>query len=146
MGTLSSAISSLASSTYLDLFSSVKSEKFRSREMMISKLLTLLWGVVLIGGAMLFRDAKNPVVEIGLSIASFTYGGLLGVFFLGLFFKKVSEKDAISGFIAGILVMVFVIYYTKIAYTWYVMIGVGVTLITANLTYFIGGLRKESNR
>ena len=42
--------------------------------------------------------------------------------------------------------MVFVIYYTKIAYTWYVMIGVGVTLITANLTYFIGGLRKENNR
>ncbi len=146
MGTLSSAISSLASSTYLDLFSSVKSEKFRSREMMISKLLTLLWGVVLIGGAMLFRDAKNPVVEIGLSIASFTYGGLLGVFFLGLFFKKVSEKDAISGFVAGILVMVFVIYYTKIAYTWYVMIGVGITLITANLTYYIGGLRKETNR
>ena len=68
--------------------------------MLVSKLLTLLWGVVLIGGAMLFRDAKNPVVEIGLSIASFTYGGLLGVFFLGLFFKKVAEKDAISGFIA----------------------------------------------
>ncbi|MCE1166010.1 MAG: sodium:solute symporter [Bacteroidetes bacterium] len=145
MGTLSSAISSLASSTYLDLFSNAKSEIFKKKEILISKLFTLFWGVVLIGGAMLFRDAKNPVVEIGLSIASFTYGGLLGAFFLGLFFKKVNEKDAITGFILGILVMVFVIYYTNVAYTWYVMIGVLMTLITANVSYFIRGLSKKNS-
>lgn len=136
MGTLSSAISSLASSTYLDLFHSVKSEKFRKKEMLWSKLFTLFWGAVLIGGAMLFRDSKNPVVEIGLSIASFTYGGLLGTFFLGLFFKKVSESDAIIAFAASILSMVFVIYYTGIAYTWYVIIGVVVALSVANISFY----------
>lgn len=137
MGTLSSAISSLASSTYLDLFAGVKSEKFRSKEIFWSKIFTLVWGVVLIGGAMLFRDSKNPVVEIGLSIASFTYGGLLGAFFLGLFFKRVNQTDAILGFILSIISMVFVIYFTKIAYTWYVIIGVIVTLAVANVSYFI---------
>ena len=136
MGTLSSAISSLASSTYLDLFSGVKSEKFRAKEIFWSKIFTLFWGVVLIGGAMLFRDSKNPVVEIGLSIASFTYGGLLGAFFLGLFFKKVNQSDAIWGFILSIVSMVFVIYFTKIAYTWYVIIGVIVTLAVANISYY----------
>src|SRR4030095_8911033 len=97
MGTLSSAISSLASSTYLDLFkSSEKGKELNpTRELLWSRIFTLLWGVLLIGGAMLFKDAKNPVVELGLSIASFTYGGLLGAFLLGIFFKKVVQRDAI---------------------------------------------------
>ncbi|MFA7360596.1 MAG: sodium:solute symporter [Candidatus Kapaibacterium sp.] len=137
MGTLSSAISSLASSTYLDLFANVKSDRFRSKEIFWSKIFTLFWGVVLIGGAMLFRDSTNPVVEIGLSIASFTYGGLLGAFFLGLFFKRVNQTDAIWGFMLSIVSMVFVIYFTTIAYTWYVIIGVIVTLAIANVSYFI---------
>lgn len=137
MGTLSSAISSLASSTYLDLFANVKSDKFRSKEIFWSKIFTLFWGVVLIGGAMLFRDSTNPVVEIGLSIASFTYGGLLGAFFLGLFFKRVNQTDAIWGFVLSIISMVFVIYFTKIAYTWYVIIGVIVTLSIANISYLL---------
>jgi len=135
MGTLSSAISSLASSTYLDLFKSSKlgKKKFATKEMIISKIFTLFWGTVLIGGAMLFSDTKNPVVELGLTIASFTYGGLLGVFLLGIFFRHINEKEAITGFFAGILIMVYVIYQTSIAYTWYTMIGVATTIIAANL-------------
>ncbi len=98
-----------------------------------SKIFTLLWGVVLTGGAMIFKDSKSPVVELGLSIASFTYGGLLGTFLLGMFFKRIKQIDAAIGFIAGILGMVFVIYYTKTAYTWYVIIGVIITIFVANI-------------
>jgi len=139
MGTLSSAISSLASSTYLDLFKSRIEGKEHSpkKELFWSRIFTLLWGVVLTGGAMIFKDSKNPVVELGLSIASFTYGGLLGTFLLGIFFKKIRQPQAMIGFIAGILAMIFVIYYTNIAYTWYVIIGVIITLITANLALLI---------
>lgn len=140
MGTLSSAISSLASSTYLDLFkiSSKGKDISAKNEMFWSKVFTLFWGVVLIGGAMLFKDSKNPVVELGLSIASFTYGGLLGTFLLGVFFKNTKQKDAMIGFFAGILGMIAVIYYTKTAYTWYVIIGVLITLIVANAVSLFG--------
>lgn len=136
MGTLSSAISSLASSTYLDLFKMTSKGKNLQpgKEMFWSKVFTLFWGIVLIGGAMIFKDSKNPVVELGLSIASFTYGGLLGTFLLGIFFKKTKQSDAIIGFIAGILGMVLVIYYTKTAYTWYTVIGVVITVIVANFS------------
>ena len=87
MGTLSSAISSLASSTFLDLFKLTSRGKqiSQKKEIYWSKIFTLFWGVILVGGAMLFRDSKNPVVEIGLTIASITYGGLLGTFLLGIF-------------------------------------------------------------
>lgn len=137
MGTLSSAISSLASSTYLDLFkmTAEKKEKHPKRELFLSRVFTLLWGIVLIGGAMLFRDTKNPVVELGLSIASFTYGGLLGTFLLGMFFKKTIQIDAIIGFACGILGMVVIIYSTTVAYTWYTIIGVLFSLTGANISY-----------
>jgi Na+(H+)/acetate symporter ActP len=53
---------------------------------------------------------------------------------LGIFFKKVKQTDAIIGFAAGIIGMVFVIYFTKIAWTWYTIIGVIFTIVTANIS------------
>jgi len=134
MGTLSSSISSLASSTYLDLFKQTSRGKAlsRNKEVLWSRILTLFWGVVLIGGAMLFTDTRNPVVELGLKIASFTYGGLLGTFFLGLLFRKTNQADAFAGFIAGILAMSAVISFTTIAYTWHTFIGCLVTIAVGN--------------
>jgi SSS family solute:Na+ symporter len=139
MGTLSSSISSLASSTFLDLFKYTARGKNldAATDMKWSKRFTLLWGVLLIGGAMLFTDTKNPVVEIGLKIASFTYGGLLGTFFLGLLFKKVQQRDAYAGFIAGILTMIAVLTFTHIDFTWHTLIGCLATIIVGNLASFV---------
>jgi solute:Na+ symporter, SSS family len=134
MGTLSSSISSLASSTFLDLFKQTAAGNAlsRNREVFWSRVLTLFWGVVLIGGAMLFTDTRNPVVELGLKIASFTYGGLLGTFFLGLLFRRTDQTDAFLGFIAGILAMSAVITWTTVAYTWHTFIGCLVTIGVGN--------------
>lgn len=139
MGTLSSSISSLASSTFLDLFKlTARGKELDERtEIIWSKRFTLLWGLILIGGAMVFTDTKNPVVEIGLKIASFTYGGLLGTFFLGLMFKRTNQTDAFAGFVAGIAAMIVVLTYTKIDFTWHTLIGCLATLIVGNLSSFI---------
>jgi len=139
MGTLSSSISSLASSTYLDLFKMTARGKKVSghSEVLWSKLFTLLWGIVLIGGAMLFTDSRNPVVEIGLKIASFTYGGLLGTFFLGLLFKRTNQKDAFIGFTAGIAAMIIVLSSTNIDFTWHTFIGSSVTILVGNISSLI---------
>jgi solute:Na+ symporter, SSS family len=136
MGTLSSSISSLASSTFLDLFKMTSRGRNLDgkKELMWSKIFTLFWGVVLVGGAMLFTDTSNPVVEIGLKIASFTYGGLLGTFFLGLLFHRTNQRDAYAGFIAGILVMVYVVFLTKIDWTWHTFIGAAATIIVGNVS------------
>lgn len=134
MGTLSSSISSLASSTYLDLFQRTSMSKTLDAkgEVLWSRLFTLFWGVVLIGGAMLFTDTRNPVVELGLKIASFTYGGLLGTFFLGLLFKRTNQTDAMIGFVSGLTAMISVLTFTKIDFTWHTLIGCSVTLIVGN--------------
>jgi len=136
MGTLSSSISSLASSTYLDLFRmTARGAALTGRaELVWSKIFTLFWGVVLIGGALLFTDSRNPVVELGLKIASFTYGGLLGTFFLGLLFPRVRQRDAYVGFISGLTAMALVLAYTRIDFTWHTFIGCTVTIAAGNLS------------
>jgi SSS family solute:Na+ symporter len=136
MGTLSSSISSLASSTFLDLIRlTKKGRSIQQRgEVRVSRMLTLFWGLALSGGAMLFTDSNNPVVEIGLRIASFTYGGLLGTFFLGLYFKRAGQRDALVGFVAGLAAMTYVILFTAIDYVWHTMIGCAVTMIVGNLS------------
>jgi SSS family transporter len=148
MGTLSSSISSLASATFLDLF------KFTARgrtldeqgDIRWSRLFTLLWGVLLIGGAMLFKDTRSPVVELGLKIASLTYGGLLGTFFLGLFFKGTTQVDATIGFICGLLVMVAVLVFTNIDFTWHTFIGSSVTVLVGNASHVLRKLAAGSRR
>jgi SSS family transporter len=136
MGSLSSSISSLASSAYLDLFKFSSTGRIinQQKEIFWSRIFTLFWGIVLIGGAMLFADTKNPVVELGLKIASFTYGGLLGTFFLGLLFKHTTQRDAYIGFIAGLLTMIAVLTWTRIDFTWHTLIGCFVTIVIGTLS------------
>lgn len=100
MSTLASSINALASSTTLDLYAPLSGRRDDTQHLMrVGKVFTLVWGVVLVGGAMLFRFASQgtPVVVVALEIASFTYGGLLGGFLLGMLSKRATEKDAIVG-------------------------------------------------
>jgi Na+/proline symporter len=74
------------------------------------------------------------VVELGLKIASFTYGGLLGTFFLGLLFKRTNQTDATIGFISGLTAMISVLTFTKIDFTWHTLIGCFVTIVVGNVS------------
>ena len=71
------------------------------------KLFTLMFGIILIVGGVLFQFVQQgtPVVVIALQIASFTYGGLLGGFLLGLISKNADQIDAIIGMGVAIAAM-----------------------------------------
>ena len=142
MSTLAASISSLSSSTVLDLyFPFTKKEISEAKKLKISRLVTVVWAVLLIISAVLFMDSSKAVVEIALSIASFTYGGLLGTFLLGIFVKKANQSSALFGFILGIITMIMVISFQLVAWTWYTLIGVIATIIFGKL--FIVFQRKK---
>ncbi len=143
MGSLSSSISSLASSTFLDLFRHSRRGRTLdpSQEIVWSRVFTLLWGILLVCGALLFSDTRNPVVEIGLKIASFTYGGLLGTFLLGFSSRRVAQPDAFAGLIAGLLTMVAVLEWTSVDWTWHTMIGCLATVLVGNISCRVRALR-----
>ncbi len=133
MSTLSSSITALGSTTMYDYVVPYYKKLSHSNEIRISRLITGIWCVLLVGSAILFMQSSQAVVELALSIASFTYGGLLGTFFLGVLFSKPQIKHAIPAFLTGIVVMVYIILFTSIAWTWYTLIGTFATVFTGLL-------------
>jgi len=131
MSTLAGSMSSLSSASVNDMFLPFFGKKLDDKtKLKISRLFTVFWAILLILSATIFKESSRAVVEIALSIAAFTYGGLLGTFLLGLLFKKVKQNDALIAFAAGIIAMIFVIFFTNIGWTWYTLIGVAVTIFT----------------
>jgi SSS family solute:Na+ symporter len=125
MSTLSGSLNSLASSSMLDIYKSrFGKNNTPQKDLFISRIITTIWGIVFIGGAMLFKDKNNPVVELGLAIASFTYGGLLGTFLLGIFFKNIKENTALIAQWSAIFFMTWIIGAKGIAQ--YAIIGINV--------------------
>ena len=108
MSSEASAINSLASSLTLDLYGPLSGRSGEADHMFrMGRIFTLLFGVVLIVGAIAFQFIQQgtPVVLIALNIASFTYGGLLGGFLLGVISRKADQKDAIIAMATAIVVM-----------------------------------------
>ncbi len=155
MSTHSGAINALAATTTHDIYMPLSGRKADDPETFrVGRLFALGWGVVLTGGALLFPEGRTPVVVIALSIASFTYGALLGGFFLGIFVKRAVQRDAILGMSVGILVMAFVVFAKQlsaaypsmastlgplgnIAWPWYVLIGTTITVGTGFLSSYV---------
>ncbi len=158
MSTLSSSLNALASSSLNDLLGAKAATLDEATGLKWSRLLTLGWALVFVFFATLFEDQQNPVVELGLSIASFTYGSLLGAFLLGLLLRRVREADAIVGFLAGIVAMVAIIFglwttadgawvflfnpsdsvklsegLTALAWPWYTAVGASITMAVGSL-------------
>ncbi len=120
MSTLSSSINALASSTMTDWFKGSRPDRYN---IATSRLLSVFWAVVLVGGAMLFTSEDTPLVEVGLSIASFTYGGLLGFFYLGRKAPEIHRYSVTFGFTMALLVMITVVKFTSVAWPIYTAIG-----------------------
>lgn len=133
MSTLAGSISSLSSSTMLDLFKPLSKSNNEKNDLKNSRLFTLMWTVLLVFAALFFMNSSQVVVELALSIASFTYGGLLGTFLLGLIVKKATQEDALAGFASGIFIMIAVISLKIVAWTWFTLIGVAATLFIGSL-------------
>jgi solute:Na+ symporter, SSS family len=134
LSTLAGSISSLSSSSILDLYLPLSKKNIsEEKQLKISRIFTIFWTILLLFSAFLFMKSPRSVVEIALSIASFTYGGLLGTFLLGILVKKSRQEDALAGFASGIFVMITIISLKLTAWTWYTLIGVLVTLIVGKL-------------
>ncbi|CAN5610689.1 sodium:solute symporter [soil metagenome] len=140
MSTLSSAFNSLSLTTVKDLFKIKNTEKNPNRELQASRFATVFWGIVIVGSGLLFRDEKNPAVDYALKIQSLIYGGLLGVFLLGVIMKKANLRDAMIAYTITIIVLACLFILPQFGVmpalnlTWFTFFGVIITFITAGFT------------
>jgi SSS family solute:Na+ symporter len=146
MSTVSGSLNALSAATLHDLWTPLRGAPDAATGLKLSRRFTLLWAAVLVGGALLYRAEGTPVVVIALSIASFTYGGLLGGFFLAMLWPRAIQRDAILAMSAGIFVMAVAVRGSGIAWPWFVLIGSSVTLATGILSSFTHANGSDSRR
>jgi solute:Na+ symporter, SSS family len=122
MSNLSAALNSLSSTTMIDFYLRRRPETSDRKRLALSRVATIVWGVVLFFLGLASRYGGN-VLEKGLTIASLAYGGLLGVFLLGVLTKRATQNGAIAGMLCGLALNIYVWGFTRVPWTWYVTIG-----------------------
>lgn len=152
MSNLSAALNSLASTSMVDFYLLRRPNVSEERKTKLSRWMTLGWAAVLLLLAILSRGGGH-VLEIGLSIASVLWGGILGVFLLGTLTKRANEIGTMIGLLVGCLLNLLLwrqsgeihfavlghpFVFPKIAWTWYVAIGALTTFGIGYLLSMIG--------
>ena len=133
---LSSSLNSIAATAVNDLYKPFRPRRDDKHYLRVSHWLTLLWGILQIGVALIAMRQNRSALDQALSIASLINGPVLGVFLVGTFLRRVSEPPALIGMLASIVVMLYVRFWTPIAWTWYVLIGSMITFLVAWLVSF----------
>jgi Na+/proline symporter len=154
MSTVASSLNSLASASTHDFYAPLSGRSEPEHLLRVGRALTIVWAAVLVGGAMLLRktDPQTPVVQMALSVASLTYGGLLGTYVLGGIWKRARERDVIVAIIASLLVMTPIVFarvllkllpdpdpgwlvvVSGLAWPWYVPLGTALTVVVGMIS------------
>ncbi len=123
MSSISGEINSLATVTVIDVYKRHLNPGATDHHyLMASRGATVFWGCF---ATMFATFASNfgALIEAVNQVGSLFYGGLLGVFVLAFFAKKVGGTAAFYGVIAGELAIFATARFTSIKFLWYNVIG-----------------------
>lgn len=166
MSTISSSINALASSMTHDLYASWTGRRDPAHLLRIGKLFSAVWGVSLIAGALFFHfyatGTDTPVVVLALSIASITYGALLGTYLLAVW-RRAQGRDVVWAVALTVVTMLLVVFAKplsaqpglewltplgRLAWPWYVPLGTLIAVGTGVALSYLphGPKRAEKNQ
>ncbi|MEQ9064749.1 MAG: sodium:solute symporter [Vicingaceae bacterium] len=139
MSSTSGEINALAATCIIDFYSRLGNPAINQRrQLLMSRLLTLLWGLLAISFAIFAQMVENLIEAVNI-LGSLFYGTILGVFLIAFFLKKVASNAVfIAALISqtGILLLFFTLG-NEIAYLWHNVIGcVGVIVIALTISLF----------
>jgi SSS family solute:Na+ symporter len=129
---LSPSINAMAATTVNDFYAKyVRRDADEQTLMRVSRIWTIVWGIVQIGIAIGAQWMQRSVLDAGLAVLSYASGAVLGAFLLGTLAASITEAEAFLGMLAGLAVMTVVWAWTTTAFTWYVFIGATSTVAVA---------------
>ncbi len=148
MSTLASSINAMASAVTHDWIAPRISDPSPEALLKVGRAVALAWGIALMLGALgfyFFTEGQTPVVVLALSIASVTYGGLLGVYILAGNWPRAAGRDVLGALAVTTTLMLVVIFARglsalpafmwleplgRLAWPWYVPLGTALTLLS----------------
>lgn len=129
---LSPSLNAMAATTVRDFYLRlVRPDADDARQMRISRLATIGWGIVQLAVAISAQLLDRSVLDAGLAILSLSAGPVLGAFLLGVSKLDVSPNAVFTGMVIGLALLVAVWWMNLFAWTWYAFAGVVTTTATA---------------
>ena len=136
MSSTASEINALATITSIDLYGrNLKEEKGEKHMVNVTKIFTLIWGIIAIIIACFANLAENLIQLVNI-IGSIFYGNVLGIFLLAFFFKFVKANAV---FIAALVTQTIVIigwWYDWMPYLWLNLFGCVLVILIAFIIQF----------
>jgi SSS family transporter len=152
MSTISSSINALASSVTYDFYAGATGKTDQVHLFRVGRIVTVVWGVGLTAAALGFipmtTRMNTPVVVLALSIASITYGALLGTYLLAGRWPRAKGRDIVIATLVTMTVMLVVVFARplaasgvswlapvgRLAWPWYVPLGTALTVLVGALS------------
>ena len=123
MSSLDSALNALSSSAVIDIYKPYfKPDASEKHYLRAARIFVVVFAVLLVGIAYLCKNL-GAILVMAFKITSYTYGGLLGVFLLGVLTKRGSNKGNIIAMISSVAFVYITTRFLPIGFTWYVVLG-----------------------
>jgi SSS family solute:Na+ symporter len=125
MSSLDSTLNALSALSMQDIVKRFAKKELSGRmELLISKLLTVFWGVVCLVFAFFVGDISDTIIESINKIGSLINGPLLAVFLMGMLTRRVNGPGATVGLMVGFgMNLLLWEYAPKISWLWWNVIG-----------------------
>jgi len=131
MAAVSSGINSLTSATLVDFYERLwRGAEFSSdaSKMKLARWLTAAYGLLVM--ILAFEVQKlGTLVEAANKAIGLLGGPLLGIFLLGIFFKRANARGAACGWVAGVAALAWICFGTQTSFLWYALAGCVVTMV-----------------
>ncbi len=143
MSSTSSELNALATTSSVDFYNRLfRKEATEKQHLFMSKALTVFWGLLAIGFALIANLFDN-LIEMVNVLGSLFYGTILGIFIVAFFFKKIKGGGVFYAALIAEAVVLFIhfaqvyswplIGNLQVEYLWYNVIGAAIVVVLAHL-------------
>lgn len=147
IGSLNSAINAMAATFVKDFYVHSRPGKPEAHYLSVSRWVTLGWGAVLAGFAVVCvfwqrAETDRTLLDLALGVMTFCYAGLLAVFATALFTRRGTQGSVIAALVVGFVVVLLLqpVVYTRwtgwlglnaptIAWTWHMTIATPIAML-----------------
>jgi len=139
MSTISSGINSLTSASLVDFYQRLwrRPDLSEQNQLRIARVLSLGYGALVIVLAFLVQRL-GTLLEATNKVIGLIGGPLIGLFLLGILFRRATSRGALVGWIGGLVITLWVCFGTRISFLWYAMTGCIATMVIGYIVSHFG--------